>query len=75
MQVSTDPKILPRRKSGHLVKRYQRVPGVPMLYDWTVFSFYRGVLIGSPNSEYLYMTFRSRRTARDYIKKERRNGR
>lgn len=57
------------------VKRHQRVPGVPMLYDWNLLCFYRGVLINSPNSEYVYKTFRSLRTARVYIKKERRNGR
>lgn len=74
MSIRTSVSDVPGRNAGRLVKRYQRVPGVPMLYDWTVFSFFRGVIIGSPNSEYLWMEFRSRRTARDYIKKERRNG-
>lgn len=65
---------VPPKKDARLIKRFQRVPGVPMLYDWNLLCFYRGVVINSPNSEYVYMTFRSLRTARDYIKKERRNG-
>lgn len=66
---------MPPKKFARLLKRHQRVPGVPMLYDWNLLCFYRGVLINSPNSEYVYKTFRSLRTARMYIKKERRNGR
>jgi hypothetical protein len=62
------------KKIARLVKRHRRVPGVPMLYDWNLLCFYRGVVINSPNSEYVYLTFRSLRTARVYIKKERRNG-
>ncbi|MFA7287124.1 MAG: hypothetical protein WC052_05680 [Patescibacteria group bacterium] len=73
MSIRTNSEIVPRR-TGNLVKRFQRVPGVPMLYDWNLLCFYRGVVINAPHSEYMYMTFRSMRTARVYIKKERRNG-
>lgn len=79
MSVRTSVSAVPGR-NGRLVKRARHIPNTPKLYvqmlgDWSLYSFWRGVLISSPKSEYIYMTFRSLCTARDYIKKERRNGR